>query len=137
MIPPGGASITASYATGGGLAGNVPPNTITELHSAASYVQSVTNPFPATGGSATELAPRAPDRAPSKEIATEIRKTVADVKAFASGVHAGTVRPTSEQGILKRLLPRFVPLVKLDYTCSIVQNLGFLFEPCWDLGGWE
>jgi hypothetical protein len=63
MIPPGGASIAASYATGGGLAGNVPAGTITELHSAASYVQSVTNPFPATGGSATELAPRARDRA--------------------------------------------------------------------------
>jgi hypothetical protein len=63
MIPPGGASIVASYATGGGLAGNVPGGTITELHSAASYVQSVTNPFPATGGSATELAPRARDRA--------------------------------------------------------------------------
>ncbi|MBV9815022.1 MAG: putative baseplate assembly protein [Alphaproteobacteria bacterium] len=63
MIPPGGASIAASYATGGGLSGNVPANTITELHSAASYVQSVTNPFPATGGSATELTPRARDRA--------------------------------------------------------------------------
>ena len=62
MIPPGGAQIIASYATGGGLAGNVPAGTINELHSAASYVQSVTNPFPATGGSATELTPRSQDR---------------------------------------------------------------------------
>jgi len=62
MIPPGGAPIIATYATGGGLAGNVPAGTITELHTAASYVQSVTNPFPATGGSATELTPRARDR---------------------------------------------------------------------------
>ncbi len=30
---------------------------------------------------------RAPDLAPSPEIAKEIRKTVADVKAFAAGVH--------------------------------------------------
>ena len=63
MIPPGGAPIVATYATGGGLEGNVPAGTITELHTAASYVQSVTNPFPATGGSATELTPRARDRA--------------------------------------------------------------------------
>jgi hypothetical protein len=62
MIPPGGALISASYATGGGLAGNVPAGTITELHTTASYVQSVTNPFPASGGSATELTPRARDR---------------------------------------------------------------------------
>jgi hypothetical protein len=63
MIPPGGARIVASYATGGGLDGNVPVGTISELHTAASYVQSVGNPFPATGGSATELSTRARDRA--------------------------------------------------------------------------
>ena len=62
MIPPAGALITASYSTGGGLAGNVPAGTITELHSGASYVQSVSNPFPASGGSATEQVARAQDR---------------------------------------------------------------------------
>ncbi len=36
---------------------------------------------------------RAPDRAPSAEIAGEIRKTVAEVKTFAAGVHTGTIRP--------------------------------------------
>ncbi|HEV3256691.1 MAG TPA: glucose-6-phosphate isomerase [Gemmataceae bacterium] len=34
---------------------------------------------------------RAPDLAPSPEIASEIRKTVADVKAFAAAVHEGTI----------------------------------------------
>jgi glucose-6-phosphate isomerase len=38
---------------------------------------------------------RAPELAPSPEIANEIRKTVADIKAFAAGVHAGKVRPPS------------------------------------------
>jgi hypothetical protein len=57
--------------------------------------------------------------------------------AAACDTPPGTVRPTAEQGILKRLLPRFGPRVKLDYTSAIVQNLGFLFEPCWDLGSWE
>jgi glucose-6-phosphate isomerase len=36
---------------------------------------------------------RAPDLAPTREIAAEIRKTIADVKAFAAEVHAGKVRP--------------------------------------------
>lgn len=38
---------------------------------------------------------RAPDLAPTPEIAAEIRKTVADVKAFAAGIHAGQIRPPS------------------------------------------
>jgi glucose-6-phosphate isomerase len=36
---------------------------------------------------------RNPDLAPKPEIAAEIRKTVADIKAFAAGVHGGTIRP--------------------------------------------
>lgn len=38
---------------------------------------------------------RAPDLAPSCEIAAEIRKTVDDVKKFAAAVHGGVIRPTS------------------------------------------
>jgi glucose-6-phosphate isomerase len=36
---------------------------------------------------------RSPDLAPTPEIAAEIRKTIADIKAFAAGIHGGTVRP--------------------------------------------
>jgi glucose-6-phosphate isomerase len=36
---------------------------------------------------------RAPQLAPTQEIATAIERTVADVKAFAAGVHAGDIRP--------------------------------------------
>jgi glucose-6-phosphate isomerase len=36
---------------------------------------------------------RNPDMAPTKEIAAEIRKTIADVNAFAAGVHGGEIRP--------------------------------------------
>jgi len=36
---------------------------------------------------------RAPDLAPTREIAAEIRKTVADIKSFAAGVHGGQIRP--------------------------------------------
>src|SRR5262249_12426165 len=35
---------------------------------------------------------RAPDLAPSTEIATEIRNTLAEVKRFAAAVHDGTIR---------------------------------------------
>src|SRR5438128_9838733 len=38
---------------------------------------------------------RAPDLAPSREIAAEIRKTVADVKTFAAAIHGGTIRPAA------------------------------------------
>src|SRR5262249_32256239 len=48
---------------------------------------------------------RAPGLAPSPEIAGEIRKTVADVKAFAAAVHDGTIRPPSS--------PRFVRVLSI------------------------
>jgi glucose-6-phosphate isomerase len=38
---------------------------------------------------------RNPDLAPTPEIAAEVRKTVADITAFAAGVHAGQIRPPS------------------------------------------
>ncbi len=36
---------------------------------------------------------RAPELAPTPQIAFEISKTIADVKAFASAVHSGSIRP--------------------------------------------
>ena len=36
---------------------------------------------------------RAPELAPTPEIAAEIRKTVADIKKFAADAHAGSIRP--------------------------------------------
>ena len=36
---------------------------------------------------------RAPDLAPNAEIRAEIRKTIADVKAFAANIHNGKTRP--------------------------------------------
>jgi glucose-6-phosphate isomerase len=38
---------------------------------------------------------RAPERAPSPEIAAEIRKTIADIKEFAAAIHGGTIQPSS------------------------------------------
>jgi uncharacterized phage protein gp47/JayE len=65
-IPAAGGRITASYTTGGGIEGNVPPNTITQLRTGVAYLQGVTNRLPATGGgameSAAEVAARGPQR---------------------------------------------------------------------------
>ena len=38
---------------------------------------------------------RAPELAPTPEIAAEIRETVSAIKAFAAGVHAGQIKPIS------------------------------------------
>jgi predicted phage baseplate assembly protein len=54
MIPPAGSRIAVSYHSGGGLAGNVPAGTITELRTGTPFVAGATNPAPASGGAATE-----------------------------------------------------------------------------------
>lgn len=41
--------------------------------------------------------------------------------------------PESEQGILKKLLPQFKDEVALDYHCRIIQNIGFVTEPIFDI----
>ncbi|MER5225470.1 putative baseplate assembly protein [Streptomyces flaveus] len=66
-MPPPGAVVTASYRFGGGPEGNVPAGTITQLHSAVPYVQSVGNPVAASGGAAAE------DTAPTAIQETGVR----------------------------------------------------------------
>jgi glucose-6-phosphate isomerase len=46
---------------------------------------------------------RGPDLAPSPQVASEIRKTVADVKAFAAAVHDGTIRAPSASRFVRVL----------------------------------
>jgi glucose-6-phosphate isomerase len=48
---------------------------------------------------------RAPDLAPSSEIAREIRETIADVKSFATAVHGGAIRPPTS--------PRFTRVLSI------------------------
>jgi hypothetical protein len=58
--PPPGAPIAATYRFGGGSQGNLPAGTLTQLHSAVPYVESVTNPVTAAGGAAAERAASVP-----------------------------------------------------------------------------
>jgi hypothetical protein len=41
--------------------------------------------------------------------------------------------PESEQGILKKLFPLFEKEVVLDYHCDIIQNIGFVTAPIFDI----
>ncbi len=64
-IPPAGTdNLRATYASGGGSGGNVPPDTVTELTSDVRSVDSVSNPEPGDGGADAESLAAVLDRAP-------------------------------------------------------------------------
>lgn len=64
LIPPAGSRISALYSSGGGAAGNVAANAITELRTAVPFIQSVTNPVPASGGANIESVEAVKQRGP-------------------------------------------------------------------------
>jgi hypothetical protein len=66
MVPPEGKNnvVCSRYYIGGGAGGNVNANTITSLTRALSYIDSVTNPIPASGGADRESVEEAKARAP-------------------------------------------------------------------------
>ncbi len=62
-VPPTGRdSIRAEYRLGGGVAGNVGSHTLTVLKQSVAFVQSVDNPFPASGGADPETIDEAKRR---------------------------------------------------------------------------
>jgi uncharacterized phage protein gp47/JayE len=66
MIPPQGMDnvMAESYMMGGGSDGNVGADSITTLRQAIAYIDSVTNPYPASGGSDMETLQEAKMRGP-------------------------------------------------------------------------
>jgi len=66
MVPPAGSRIVASYQTGGGHAGNVARDAITQLRSAVPFVASVTNPVAAQGGADGESLAALRERGPQR-----------------------------------------------------------------------
>ena len=62
MIPLAGSRIVAAYLSGGGHAGNVPRDTVTQLRSAVPFVARVTNPVAAAGGADGESLATIRDR---------------------------------------------------------------------------
>lgn len=41
--------------------------------------------------------------------------------------------PESEQGILKKLFPLYKETIELDYNCKIIQNIGFVTKPIFNI----
>jgi predicted phage baseplate assembly protein len=66
IVPPEGKNniVAVSYRIGGGSLGNVNANTLTSLGRALAYIDSVTNPMPASGGADRESIDEAKARAP-------------------------------------------------------------------------
>ena len=56
LVPSAGNRIIAAYSSGGNAAGNVLTGAISELRTAVPFLQSVTNPIPASGGADIESA---------------------------------------------------------------------------------
>jgi hypothetical protein len=64
-IPPlGRNNIIATYCSGGGIKGNVPPNSITKIITPINHLQKVNNTLPATGGAEREPTADAAQRGP-------------------------------------------------------------------------
>jgi phage-related baseplate assembly protein len=66
MVPPPGRPVMLSYDFGGGVDGNVLARSITQLHSAVPYLQSVGNPVDAAGGAAGETSDQVAQRGPQR-----------------------------------------------------------------------
>lgn len=66
MVPPEGRNciVASAYRVGGGGLGNVNGGTLTSLGRALAYIDTVTNPLPATGGADRETIDEAKQRAP-------------------------------------------------------------------------
>lgn len=83
MIPPAGSRIVATYLTGGGLVGNMQPDTITQLRSAVPFVASVTNPIATIGGADGEPIAAIRDRGPQHLRHRDRAITVSDIEWIA------------------------------------------------------
>ncbi|HEY0752988.1 MAG TPA: baseplate J/gp47 family protein [Ktedonobacteraceae bacterium] len=81
-LPEAGREIRLWYRRGGGLAGNVEANTLTQLKDALAGVQ-VTNPGPAVGGAAAETLENARVRGPQQLYSLQRAVTARDFEAVA------------------------------------------------------
>ncbi|HEY6033003.1 MAG TPA: putative baseplate assembly protein [Kofleriaceae bacterium] len=85
LVPPEAKNsiVATSYRIGGGAAGNVNANTLTSLGRALAYIDSVTNPIAATGGSDRETIEDAKNRAPYTIKSRDRAVTVEDYEMLA------------------------------------------------------
>ncbi|MCA1793881.1 MAG: hypothetical protein LC660_08440, partial [Desulfobacteraceae bacterium] len=60
-------------------------------------------------------------------------KCVREFYTAAVSVEPDPRAQESEQGILKKIFPRFYPKIQIDYKCQLFQNIGFLATPILNL----
>lgn len=83
-VPPAGRRLRmSSYRSGGGIEGNVGAHTLTVLKSSIPFIESVTNPLPAVGGTESEDVEHAKWRAPQVLRRRERAVTAADFEDLA------------------------------------------------------
>jgi hypothetical protein len=90
-IPPQGSAIRATYLIGGGEAGNVGPDTVTEVRSGVNVPATVTNRAQASGGADRESLQHARRNAPSVYRSLDRAVTVQDYASLAQH-HPGVAR---------------------------------------------
>ena len=85
MIPPEGQNniIARRYRVGGGSHGNVNANSLTSLSRSIAYIDSVTNPLPASGGANRETVEEAKSRAPHTIKSRDRAVTADDFETLA------------------------------------------------------
>lgn len=83
MIPPAGSRIITTYRSGGGMIGNVPRGSVTQLRSAVPFVTNVTNPVAATGGAPSEPLEAIRDRGPQHLRHRDRAITASDIEWVA------------------------------------------------------
>lgn len=114
MVPPEAKNsiVATSYRIGGGALGNVNANTLTSLGRALAYIESVTNPLQATGGSDRETIDEAKNRAPytiksrDRAVTTEDYEMLA-LRASTQLARARCVPDRSNRGhVTLALLPK-------------------------------
>jgi Baseplate J-like protein len=107
MLPPLGGAITASsFRSGGGLAGNVPAKSISQLLGSVSGVQGITNPRAAEGGANGEtldqFATRAPFSIHHRGRAVTLRDYETMAREASAGIAIARAIPTHDQSGITR-----------------------------------
>ena len=125
-LPTSRETLTATYRSGGGEAGNLPPNSLTSLQSHLAHLKSVTNPALAQGGLPEESAGHGRQQAPHRLRALGRIVTLKDYVDFTAtfpGISQSAVHPVPEHA------PRWIDIAVVPTQLSTARFLHKLL-PC-------
>jgi predicted phage baseplate assembly protein len=125
-VPQGFQNVRAvSYVVGGGAAGAAAAKSVTTLLTSAPFVNAVTNPQPASGGSDTESRPDALRRGPQEIRARGRAVTVADYELMALRTEGAVIkRAHAVSGLHPSYPGRPIPGVVGLFVVPIDRNEG-------------